>query len=150
MRRVRTWLGVGLSAALLSGAGVGGLRWAAAHTPLPEGYFGEPSTVVRYRDGHPAHVFLSPDDAWRISADLDEVDPKYVEALLAFEDRRFYTHGGVDVWSIGRAVVTNLAAGRVVAAGRARMRTASSTPSAPSPRKASSAHGGWRSRSKQR
>lgn len=114
MRRVRTWLGVGLSAALLSGAGVGGLRWAAAHTPLPEGYFGEPSTVVRYRDGHPAHVFLSPDDAWRISADLDEVDPKYVEALLAFEDRRFYTHGGVDVWSIGRAVVTNLAAGRVV------------------------------------
>ena len=39
------------------------------------------------------------------------------EAVLATEDRRFYDHFGLDVIGLGRAVVANLQAGRVVEGG---------------------------------
>jgi penicillin-binding protein 1A len=44
--------------------------------------------------------------------------PAYVpQAMLAAEDRRYYRHGAVDLWAIGRAVVANRRAGRVVEGG---------------------------------
>lgn len=44
--------------------------------------------------------------------------PAYVpRAFLAAEDRRFYQHGGVDWPSVGRALVENWRAGRVVQGG---------------------------------
>lgn len=36
-----------------------------------------------------------------------------VQAFIAIEDRRFYRHWGIDPWGITRAVVSNLAAGRL-------------------------------------
>lgn len=70
--------------------------------------------MVEYRDGSPAHVFLSPDDKWRVPVRLRDVDPRYVEALLRFEDKRFYLHPGVDPLAIARAAFLNLSRGRVV------------------------------------
>jgi penicillin-binding protein 1C len=75
------------------------------------------STVVEYRDGSPAHVFLSPDDKWRLQVSLDRVDPKLVEALVALEDKRFWSHDGVDPLAIGRAAWSNLTSGRRVSGG---------------------------------
>ncbi len=44
--------------------------------------------------------------------------PKYlIEAVIATEDRRFFAHGGVDVWGIARAMVRNVSEGRVVQGG---------------------------------
>ncbi len=44
--------------------------------------------------------------------------PAYVpKAMLAAEDKRFYRHGAVDLWAIGRAMVANQRAGRVVEGG---------------------------------
>ena len=44
--------------------------------------------------------------------------PKHVsEAVIASEDRRFYSHFGVDIWGLGRAAWVNLQAGRVVQGG---------------------------------
>ncbi len=82
--------------------------------PLPTRLGFVDSTVVSFRDGSPAHVFLSPDEKWRVRVDLDEVDPRYVEALLELEDRRFWSHGGVDPTAIVRAAASNVARGRVV------------------------------------
>ncbi len=76
-----------------------------------------PSVVVEYRDGRPAFVFLSPDDKWRLAVELDRVDPKLVDALVALEDQRFWRHDGVDAIAIARAAITNAAAGRVVSGG---------------------------------
>ncbi|MCB9655854.1 MAG: transglycosylase domain-containing protein, partial [Deltaproteobacteria bacterium] len=89
--------------------------WGAAWVvPLPGDFFIEGSRVVAFRDGTTAHVFLSPDDKWRIPVALADVDPHYLDALFAVEDQRFFQHGGVDGIAIVRALVTNVLAGRVV------------------------------------
>ena len=43
-----------------------------------------------------------------------EMDPDLIAAFLALEDRRFQSHGGVDLRAVARATRANLAAGRVV------------------------------------
>ncbi|MFP4518480.1 MAG: transglycosylase domain-containing protein [Oceanicaulis sp.] len=47
----------------------------------------------------------------------DALPGQLVEAVLAVEDRRFYSHFGVDVVGSGRALLANLRAGRVVQGG---------------------------------
>jgi len=84
--------------------------------PLP-GRETTPSTVVEYRDGRPAYVFLSPDDKWRLPVELARVDPKFVEALVALEDKRFWDHDGVDTIAVVRAAISNLTSGRRVSGG---------------------------------
>jgi len=48
---------------------------------------------------------------------IDELPPYLVDAVLAVEDRRFYSHPGIDVIGLGRAMLANLRAGRVVQGG---------------------------------
>lgn len=44
--------------------------------------------------------------------------PKHlVEAVIATEDRRFFAHGGIDLWGIARAMAINVTHGRVVQGG---------------------------------
>ncbi|MBM3561369.1 MAG: carboxypeptidase, partial [Alphaproteobacteria bacterium] len=45
---------------------------------------------------------------------LDAVPPALIQAVLATEDRRFYSHPGIDVLGLTRAVIANLRAGRAV------------------------------------
>jgi penicillin-binding protein 1C len=66
------------------------------------------SVVVEYRDGRPAYVFLTKDEKWRLPVELSRVDPAYVRALVALEDKRFYSHDGVDPIAILRAAKSNL------------------------------------------
>lgn len=42
------------------------------------------------------------------------ISPLMKEALIATEDKRFYDHGAVDFFSIGRALYTNVVAGQTV------------------------------------
>lgn len=93
------------------------LALAAVLVPLPEDFFAEPSTVVEFADGTFAHVFLSADEKWRVKVELEEIDPKYLAALLELEDKRFYQHLGVDPIAIVRAMITNFQRGRVVSGG---------------------------------
>ncbi len=46
-----------------------------------------------------------------------DMSPWVRRAMVAVEDRRFYTHGGVDVEGIARAAVTDIKAGSVVEGG---------------------------------
>ncbi|MFK7930294.1 MAG: transglycosylase domain-containing protein, partial [Myxococcota bacterium] len=85
--------------------------------PLPERLAADPSPVVTWRDGSPAHVFLAPDERWRMQVSPSDVDPAYVDALLRLEDKRFRQHVGVDPVAIGRAAGLNLSRGRVVSGG---------------------------------
>lgn len=39
---------------------------------------------------------------------IDEMPKDYINAVIAVEDRRFYKHNGIDMISIGRAVITDI------------------------------------------
>lgn len=106
--------GLVVLAAWLGPALVGSGLVAAALVPLPERLGTPGSVAVDWRDGSVAHVFLAPDERWRVPVGLDEVDPAYVVALVALEDERFWWHPGVDPVAIARAAGSNLAAGGVV------------------------------------
>ena len=45
----------------------------------------------------------------RILVPMSEVSHSFIQALLAREDTRFYSHHGVDLWGIVRAMARNLA-----------------------------------------
>jgi len=97
---------------LLALVGAGGA--AAWWVPLPERLTAPHSVVIEYRDGTPAHVFLAPDERWRIPLRPQAIDPAYLRALLALEDKRFSWHPGVDPLAVARAVVSNVTKGRRV------------------------------------
>lgn len=103
---------LGMGAGILLGTA---LLFGSFHAiPLPERIDVDGSAVMYWGDEQPAHVFLSPDEKWRIRVTLDEVDPTYVAALIRLEDRRFRSHLGVDPVAILRALISNVTRGRVV------------------------------------
>ncbi|MEM9421116.1 MAG: penicillin-binding protein 1C [Pseudomonadota bacterium] len=71
------------------------------------------STVVTDHRGLPLRAFPIAEGRWRLQTDLDEVDPAFIEALLAIEDKRFYRHYGVDVLALSRALVDTARRGEV-------------------------------------
>lgn len=47
----------------------------------------------------------------------EDIPDNLVNAVVSIEDKRFYKHGGVDIISIGRALIRNLQAGEIVEGG---------------------------------
>lgn len=82
--------------------------------PTPLRLLARPSTVVRFDDLSTGFVFLSDDEKWRIHADVSQIDPDYIRALLEYEDRRFNVHPGVDPLAIVRAVYQNITDRQIV------------------------------------
>jgi len=76
----------------------------------------EPPPAVRVmdREGRPLRFFLAEDGMWRFPLGPDEVPPDLAAALVASEDRHFYSHPGVNPLSVLRAAWSNLRYGRVV------------------------------------
>jgi penicillin-binding protein 1A len=71
---------------------------------------------VYYDDGHtPIGVFF--EKTHRKYIKYDEIPDVFIKALVAAEDRNFFTHLGFDPKSMLRALVANLRAGRVVQGG---------------------------------
>jgi penicillin-binding protein 1C len=73
--------------------------------------------VVLAEDGTPLWRFADADGVWRYPVSPEEVSPLYLEALLAYEDRWFYQHPGVNPMALARAAWLNLRGGRVVSGG---------------------------------
>ena len=61
------------------------------------------STLVLAADGSLLRGFTTESGVWRLPADPDAVAPVYMEMLLAWEDRRFRGHPGIDPLAVGRA-----------------------------------------------
>src|SRR5437588_1530307 len=68
-------------------------------------------SVVYARDGSVLAVLHAEEN--RVPIKLGDVPPHAVKAVLDIEDDRFYEHGGVDLRSLARALVTNVNAGEV-------------------------------------
>ncbi len=108
---------------LLAFAGIGGvLYWFIVVEPGDEiseehirHILGRESPVY-YNDGlTPLGSFFS--DARRKYVDYEDIPESFINALVAAEDNRFFSHFGFDIYGIVRAAVKNIEAGRVVQGG---------------------------------
>ena len=79
--------------------------------------FGDPlSTVVEARDGTLLGARIADDGQWRFPG-TSNIPEKFEKSILAFEDRYFYYHPGINPVAILRAVLGNIRAGRIVSGG---------------------------------
>ena len=71
-------------------------------------------TEVLARDGSLLRAFPVGDGLWRLAPPQSGVDPGFLKMLVAWEDRRFADHHGVDGLAVARAGWQALRHGRVV------------------------------------
>lgn len=75
------------------------------------------SVEVLDRNGTLLRAYTVADGRWRMDVSIDAVDPDYLAMLIRFEDKRFYEHGGVDLWAFSRALGQALWNGRIISGG---------------------------------
>ena len=116
-RRRWRWMAgaAGLGLVLALSAGAVGLAIIRADAPPPP----EPkvSAEVVDKEGRLLRPFALPDGRWRLAASAGDVDPRLVAMILAYEDRRFRDHMGVDALALLRAAGQAAGSLRVVSGG---------------------------------
>ncbi len=84
---------------------------------LPQVLFEDPySTVLEDRNRNLLSASIASDGQWRFP-EGGSVPEKFKDAIILFEDKRFYSHPGVDPLSLGRAIRQNSKARRVISGG---------------------------------
>ena len=84
---------------------------------LPEPLFQKPTSfVIESREGELLSAGIAEDGQWRFPL-RDSVPEKFKKCIVAFEDKRFYKHPGVDPLAIFRALRDNLKKEKVVSGG---------------------------------
>ena len=71
--------------------------------PPDRGRLANVAQVVRSNDGQIINLRLTKRGYWREKASLDQIDPKLIGVLIAYEDQRFLRHHGVDPKAVMRA-----------------------------------------------
>ncbi|PXA88352.1 penicillin-binding protein 1C [Nostoc sp. 3335mG] len=91
---------------------------SAALPPTPDLATLSVSRTVTDRDGLLLRPFTTPDGRWRLPTTRANVDKRFIDMLLAYEDRGFAGHRGIEWTSMLRAAGQFVAAGgRVVSGG---------------------------------
>jgi penicillin-binding protein 1C len=92
--------------------------WAVSLGPLPLQQARQVSTTIIDRNGKLLRAYAMADGRWRLPVDArKDIDPTYLKLLLAYEDQRFYSHGGVDPLALGRAAFQLVTRGHIVSGG---------------------------------
>ena len=111
---LRRWKTILITLLVLAAGGWWGLPWLL---PLPETLLKPPpaSTLYLARDGTPLRHLLN-EDGTRSAPPVTyaEIPPALVHALLAAEDKRFFSHGGIDLIAVVRAGWDNARSGHIV------------------------------------
>ncbi len=101
--------------AVLPGIAWGAFEWALSSLPPPPlSNAAEVSVTVLDRNDRLLRAFTTKPGRWRLPVSHAEIDQRYLAMLLAFEDRRYWRHAGVDVPALGRAALQLIANGRVI------------------------------------
>jgi penicillin-binding protein 1C len=123
-RRSPRWIAYGLIALLTVGVvgvnyGRGVVRGIEATLPRTPDIATLPvSAEVVDRSGALLRPFTTPDGRWRLPVEIKDVDRHFIDMLLAYEDRHFESHHGVDWMSMVRAAGQfALAGGHIVSGG---------------------------------
>ena len=119
--RLSVWRGIRKAALVAAAASVAiaivGAAWVYSLGPAPLGEGLEFSTVVVDRNGRLLRPYATPDGRWRLPATVKDVDPRYIDLLIAYEDKRFRQHHGVDPIAVARATWQLVTHGRIVSGG---------------------------------
>jgi penicillin-binding protein 1C len=101
---------------LISALAIG--AWVVSLGPLPLAEAKQVSTTIVDRNGKLLRAYAMADGRWRLPVDAKAaVDPGYLKLLLAYEDRRFRSHAGVDPLALGRAAFQLVTRGHIVSGG---------------------------------
>ena len=112
--------------ALYAAAGLGaivcvaiGATWGLIDSfgAAPLGRDLELSKTVVDRNGKLLRSYVTSEGRWRLPATRDQVDPRYLDVLFAYEDKRFFQHSGVDPLAFGRAALQLVANGEIISGG---------------------------------
>jgi penicillin-binding protein 1C len=78
-----------------------------------------PSTSIEVvdRDGALLRALATPEGSWRFRVAMVDVDQRFLDMLISYEDRRFYAHRGIDLFAIARAAGQFITNGRIVSGG---------------------------------
>jgi penicillin-binding protein 1C len=112
MSRVALRGGLGLVATVVLCAAVASLILL----PLPGELIRPTSQTVFDRRGEILRMYPTEDNGGmlRLSVSSEELPQHLVDALLTFEDKRFFWHFGIDPIAVLRSTILNLRAGRIV------------------------------------
>jgi penicillin-binding protein 1C len=114
-RIVRITSALALSFLAITGAFA---AWVTSLGPLALEQARNVSTTIVDRNGKLLRAFAMADGRWRLPVDArTAVDPGYLKLLLAYEDRRFLGHRGVDPLALGRAAFQLATRGHIVSGG---------------------------------
>lgn len=114
---MRRWhkFAIGSAAGIVvAGAALFALDAADKAFPPPLDRANAVSAEVLDADGQLLRAFATSEGRWRLKTAVSDVDPQFLRMLIAYEDQRFYDHGGVDPWALGRAGVQLISNGRIV------------------------------------
>jgi penicillin-binding protein 1C len=114
-RRLRAALVAVLACAVITLA-IG--AWVISLGPIPLAQARQVSATIIDRHEKLLRAYAMADGRWRLPVDARTgVDPGYLKLLLAYEDRRFYSHRGVDPLALGRAALQLVTRGEIVSGG---------------------------------
>ncbi|MFL6797481.1 MAG: penicillin-binding protein 1C [Xanthobacteraceae bacterium] len=117
-RVVQQWRARAFGLAALCLTLVAGATWLAyfiiALGPAPLGDGLAFSSLVLDREGRLLRPYTTEDGRWRLPATREHVDPRFIALLLAYEDKRFRGHHGVDPVALARALMQLVTHGHIV------------------------------------
>ena len=117
--RQRRWrrfaVGTTSVCALATLCGAGTFALLRAHAPAPS--VPDRSVEVVDRAGRLLRPFALNDGRWRLAADAEAVDRRFIDTLIAYEDHRFRSHWGVDPLALARAAFQFVVHRRIVSGG---------------------------------
>ena len=98
-------------------AGGATLLWFISDLPRPEAALDAARRPSLTLDDRTGHVYAAFGDVVGEPLRLSDLPPFLPAAAVAVEDRRFWSHWGIDVLGVARAAFVNVTAGRLVQGG---------------------------------
>lgn len=84
---------------------------------LPKVLFNDPySLVLEDRSGQLLSAAVAQDGQWRFP-EQQQIPNKFQQAIVLYEDKRFFSHWGVDVVALGRAIKQNIKSQKIASGG---------------------------------
>lgn len=84
---------------------------------LPQNLFNKPlSTILEANDGRLLSAKIAADEQWRLPPS-DTIPEKFTQCLVQFEDKRFFSHPGIDLIAIVRAIGLNIKHRKIISGG---------------------------------